>query len=294
MSAALKVYKEDGSLLFDTEKITYGLLKSGYLIYQLSWPRLSYRSAQLPPNDPGSYAESSTVDAIHGFSVAGAVAPIVFISGSGISCGSSKEGDITTFYFIGASPSTKYFYFDTMRNVLSGAGLKCYSESGSLTFNSLQCPLNIVARVAAPPPPPPNIIGGYASYVVPFAGATRLATRFIDSGLYYCVSRVFIPVGMGEFATSTTFSRSFGQGFMGSMSVPGPGVFPAGAMQQAHMDGAYGASGGIYFMSCDAARTTMFWGTQAPYMSNSYFNIPTDKYPEALVIRVDNLPFPFN
>ncbi|MFV3287043.1 hypothetical protein ACNFCI_23840 [Pseudomonas sp. NY15356] len=289
----MKVFKEDGSLLFDTEKITYGLLKSGYLTFQVNWPRLDYRSANLPPNEGGSYAESSIVDAIHGFSVTGAVAPIVFIVGSGISCGSSRSGDTTTFYYIGASPSTKFYYFDTMRNTLNGAGLKCYDESGTLTFNSLQYPLNIVATIPAPAPPPPTIIDGVASYGVPFAGATKLATRFINSGPYYCVARVFIAIGSGEFATSTSFSRSFGQGFMDSMSSPGS-PFPARGNQQSHMDGAHGANGGIYFMSCDAARTTMYWGAQANYMYNSYFSIPTDKYPEALVIKTENLPFPFN
>lgn len=290
MSAGLKVYKENGQLLFDTEKITYGLLKSGYLSFQVNWPRLYHRSAQLPPNEGSSYAESSITDAVHGFSVTGAVAPIVFITGSGISCGSSKSGDTTTFYFIGASPSTKFYYFDTMRNTLNGAGLKCYDESGVLTFNSLQYPLNIVARINAPPPPTPTVINGIAMYGVPFAGATKQATRFISSGPYYCVARIFIAIGSGEFAASTTFSRSFGQGIMDNMSSPG-NPFPAYGSMQAHMDGAYGAAGGIYFMACDAARTTMLYSTTA---ANSYFDIPTDRYPQALVIKTDNLPFPFN
>lgn len=291
MSAGLKVYKEDGTLLFDTEKITYGLLKSGYMTLLLNWPRLDYRSANLPPNEGSSYSESSITDAIHGFSVTGAIAPIVFIVGSGISCGSSRSGDTTTFYYIGASPSTKFYYFDTMRDTLNGAGLKCYDEAGTLTFNSLQYPLNIVATISAPPPPAPTVINGVATYGVPFVGATRLAMRFINSGPYYCVARVFISVGSGEFAAATTFSRSFGQGRMDGMSAPGT-PFPAVTNQQAHMDGAHGASGGIYFMACDAARTTMYWG--APVTYNSYYGIPTDKYPEALVIRTDNLPFPFN
>lgn len=289
MSAAFKAYKEDGTILVNTERITYGLLKSGYMTLQASWPRLYYRSANLPPDAGSSYDESSVVDAIYGFSVTGAVAPIVFISGTGISCGSSRNGNVTTFFYIGASPSTRFYYYDTMRNTLSGAGLKCYDEMGELTFNSLQHPLNILATISAPAPPAPNSLG---SYGVPFAGATKSATRFIDSGPWYLVARVFIPVSGGEFAASTTFSRSFGQGFHDALTAPG--TFPARSNQQAHMEGAYGASNGIYFMSCDAARTTMFWGAQSSYMYNSYFSIPTDRYPEALVIRTDSLPFPFN
>ncbi|BBH46891.1 hypothetical protein [Pseudomonas sp. KU43P] len=290
MSAGLKVFKDNGTLLFDTEKITYGLLKSGYLSFQLNWPRLDHRSAQLPPNEGSSFAESSIADPIHGFSVTGAVAPIVFITGSGISCGSSKSGDTTIFYFIGASPSTKFYYFDTMRNNLNGAGLKCYDESGALTFNSLQRPLDIVTVIQAPPPPTPTVWNGIKLYGVPFLGATRQATRFINSGPYYCVTRVFVSIGSGEYAASTTFSRSFGQGIMDDMSAPGSPC-PSYGYMQAHMDGAYGAVGGIYFMACDAARTTMVISTTG---SRNYFDIPTDRYPQALVIKTDNLPFPFN
>lgn len=290
MSAGMKVYKEDGSLLFDTEKITYGLIRSGYLTFQLNWPRLVYRSLNLPPNEGSSYAESSISDPIHGFSVTGAIAPIVFIVGSGISCGSSKSGDTTTFYYLAASPSTKFFYFDTMRAGFSGAGLKCYDSSGNITFNSLQYPLNVIASIAAPAPPAPTVVGGTAIYGVPFAGATKSAERFVNSGPYYCVAKVFIPVGSGELAANTTFSRSIGQGKMDGMSAPGS-PFPAIAYMQAHMDGAYGANGGIYFMACDAARTTMYPSNTS---ANTYFDIPTDRYPEALVISTTTLPFPFN
>ncbi|ENB9666612.1 hypothetical protein ABJB81_005008 [Pseudomonas putida] len=290
MSAGLKVYKEDETLLFDTGKITYGLLKSGYLSFQVNWPRLDHRSLQLPPDQGSSFSESATVDAIHGFSVIGAIAPIVFISGSGISCGSSKDGDTTTFYYIGASPSTRFYYFDTMRNTLTGAGLKCYDENEVITFNSLQRPLNIAAVIQAPPPPAPTMSNGQALYGVPFAGASKVGMRFISSGPFYCVARVFIPIGAGEYAASTTFSRSFGQGRMDSMAVPG-NPFPAYVYMQAQMDGAYGATGGIYFMACDAARTTMVQSTSSP---NFYFDLPTDRYPQALVIKIDSLPFPFN
>jgi hypothetical protein len=290
MSAGLKVYKGDDELLFNTDNITFGLLKSGYLEFLLSWPRLDYKSNNLDPGSGSSYSESSFVDAIHGFSVTGAVAPIVFINGPGISCGSSKSGDTTTFYYIASSPATKFYYFDTMRDTLSGAGLKCYDESGVLTFNSLQYPLNVIEVISAPAPPTPTVYNGINQYTVPFVGAAKAGKRFINSGVYYCVASVFISVGSGDYATSTTFSRSFGQGIMDSMSVPGT-PFPAYSYQQAHMDGAYGSSGGIYFMSCDAARTTMYPNTSA---YNRYYSIPTDRYPQALVIQTDGLPFPFN
>jgi len=37
--AELIVKKEDGSLLFDTDKISYGLIKSGHLAYAGNWNR---------------------------------------------------------------------------------------------------------------------------------------------------------------------------------------------------------------------------------------------------------------
>ncbi|CAI3807009.1 hypothetical protein GLGCALEP_04269 [Pseudomonas sp. MM221] len=46
MPAGLKVYKENGQLLFDTEKITYGLLKSGYLSFQ----PIGHASTIAPPS----------------------------------------------------------------------------------------------------------------------------------------------------------------------------------------------------------------------------------------------------
>ncbi|MBF8746912.1 hypothetical protein [Pseudomonas monteilii] len=291
MPAGLKVYKEDGNLLFDTEKITYGLLKSGYMSLITTWPRLEYRSADLDPSSGSSYAESSFVDGIHGFSVTGAVAPIVFINGRGISCGSSKSGDTTTFYFTGASTATKYFYFDTMRNTLNGAGLKCFSEAGELTFNSLQYPLNIRQGINAPAPPTPTSLNGHLHYTQVFAGASRSGVKFAGSTMYSLVSEVFIPIAAGNYATNTSFSRSIGQGLMDSEPIPGT-PFPARGNQQNHFDGAYGASGGIYFMAMEAPRTTMYWGTPVSY--NRFFDIPTDRYPQALVISIDNLPFPFN
>ncbi|MCO7515688.1 hypothetical protein NJF44_10805 [Pseudomonas guariconensis] len=288
----MKIFKENGSLLFDTEKITYGLLKSGYMSLVTTWPRLSYKSANLPPNEGSSYDESSTpggMDLIHGFSVTGAIAPIVFINGPGISCGSSRSGNTTTFYYIAASTDTKYYYFDTMRGTLSGAGLKCYGEDGTLTFNSLQVPLDVDYSYTCPLPPAKNPLGYYDRV---FAGGTLAAKRFASNTNYpaYMTCTLFVPIASGEFAVSTSFSRSFGQWPFDNFSPSGS--FPARSNQQAHMDGCYGGSGGIYWLSCDAARTTMYWGAVSAYQS--YFDIPTDKLPQALVIRTNNLPFPFN
>lgn len=277
MSAGLRVFKEDGSPLFDTEKITYGLLKSGYLSLQASWPRLKLRSAQLNPTDPASWAETSPVDQIHGFVVTGAVAPIVFISGPGNTAGSSKSGDTTTFLFVGASTATKFYYFDTMRNTLTGAGLKCFDESGALTFNSLQHPLNIIAAVQ-PPPPGGAIAPGSPWRNLPHSGGSNINAGY-NPGPSATVT-VAVPGG-GDLAASINFTRG--------CTLWGVGAYPYTA---AASEGAYGTSGGVIFRFRLATRTT-----EAPGGATSntlWANIPTDRYPTALVIRTENLPFPFN
>ncbi|MEA5673238.1 hypothetical protein VA602_18105 [Pseudomonas sp. MH2] len=289
MAAGLKVFKENGQLLFDTEKITYGLLKSGYMTEQIRWPRLALRSAQLPPSEPGSYDLTNPMDPMYGFSVTGAVAPIVFINGSGVSCGSSQVGDTTTFYYLMAGPDTKFYYFDTMRNTMFGAGLKCYDPSGNLTFNSLQYPLNIVARVQAPPPANQSPTGGWG---VVYQGGVRGWDRKVSdpSTPWYYTCRSPISIGAGNFAASITFSRSFGGGAMSpSTSHPG-GLAPAYSNLMTYMDGCWGSAGGVYFMSCDAARTTMYISSSS---TSLFFDIPL-VYPTALVINADNYPFPFN
>lgn len=280
MSAGLKVFKEDGSLLFDTEKIAYGLLKSGYLSLQVSWPRLYMRSAELNPTDPSSWAENSgQSDRILGFSVTGAVAPIVFIAGDGSTCGSSRSGNVTTFYYTGATTSTKFYYFDTMRNDLSGAGLKCFREDGELTFNSLQYPLNIVATVQ--PPNPGAVIAPGSQYRrTPYLGGTVTNGALIAGSAPNVVARVTVPIGAGEYAASIPFTRSCG--LWGDQ-----GYYPYTSTVQ---EGAGGVTGGVRFMFCVATRTTEYIGGAT---WNLYFNIPSVK-PTALVIRTDDLPFPFN
>ncbi len=273
MAAGLRVYKENGSLLLDTEKITYGLLKSGYLSQLTTWPRLFYRSDNLDPNDPSSYQEGNPRDPVFGFSVNGAVAPIVFITGPGSTSGASKSGDVTSFYYLGADASTKFYYFDTMRNTETGAGLKCFSQGGELTFNSLQYPLNIIASVQAPLPGPtiPNTSGQRFS---PYAGGSVSVSS--SNGP---LAEVLVPISGGEFAASITFTRSCG--FSGDRPYP----YLCGLQE-----GAYGVSGGVRFMFRLGGRTTEYLRVGA----NTFLDLPTDRYPTALVIRTETLPFPFN
>lgn len=287
MTTGFISYKPDGSVLYDTSKVSYGLLKSGYLSLQTYWPRLDLRSVQLDPSDPANWTESSTTEPVLGFSVTGAVAPIVFITGSGSPCGSSKVGDVTTFFYIAASTSTKFFYFDTMRDTGPVTGMKCYRDDGTLTFNSSQRPLNIVATVV-PPEPSPITIPGTTYRGSPYVGSTRFYGPVYPGGPENVINRVRVPLGSAEeFAAYVNFTRTAGLGPLTS-----PYIYP---FLTAVQEGAYGVSGGVEFMFCMSARTTLLPQQRAPAQSaNAYFDVPTDRYPVALVIRTSGYPFPYN
>lgn len=285
MTTGFMSFKQDGNVLYDTSKISYGLLKSGYLSLQTSWPRLRFRSIQLDPNDPASWEEGNDLEPVLGFSVSGAVAPIVFIAGSGSPCGSSTSGGVTTFYFISANTSTKYYYFDTMRDAGPITGMKCYREDGVLTFNSSQRPLNIVGTVS--PPPPADIwIPGTSYRPMPYKGGLKSNGSVYPGGPNTLIVRVTVPFGVAEeYAAYVNFTRSIGNGPQDSMT----------AYLAAMQEGAYGLVGSIGFMFCTAARTTLLPQQRAPTQSyNGFFDIPTDRYPSALVIRTSEYPFPFN
>lgn len=284
MTTGFISFKQDGSVLYDTSKISYGLLKSGYLALVASWPRLSLRSIQLDPNDPASWAEG-VGEPVYGFSVTGAVAPIVFIAGSGSQCGSSKVGDVTTFYFISATASTKFYCFDTMRDMGLITGFKCWREDGVLTFNSYQRPLNIVGSATAPQPGP-IIIDGTNYRGTPYVGGVGSLGPISPGGPPNVISRVFVAIsGSDEYAASVNFTRTAGRG-------PTDGYYQYLVALQ---EGAYGVAGGVEFMFCFAARTTELPASKAPNLSrNVYFDVPTDRYPVALAIKTSQYPFPFN
>ncbi|WP_342649074.1 hypothetical protein [Pseudomonas sp. REB1044] len=290
-SAFIGLNENNAGINFDSRYIAYGLRKSGNLQSIGGWPRLLLKSVNLDPTRPSSYSETSVTDILFGFSVQGAIAPIVFINGSGVSCGSSKVGDTTTFLFLLASASTKFYYFDLMSDNGPINGVKCWNEAGDLTFNSSQIPLNVIASVTAPQPPAtdPRLPNQYGAV---YQGGSNGWDK--PSGLagYFTsfTSRIFVPVASGDCAACITFSRSMGQGRRERSSPPDPANSPALTNLMATMEGCFGVNGGVTFVACDAAHTTMYGSTSA---ANSYFDIPA-VLPDALVIRSSDYPFPYN
>ncbi|WDG77376.1 hypothetical protein PUP68_21360 [Pseudomonas chlororaphis] len=290
MVAKLVATKDTGELLFDTTKICYGLVKSGNLAFIENWARYYLKSAQLDPSDGANWApesDSRRGDPAYGFTVTNALSPIVFITGPGCLNGVSRSGSSMTFIYINADANTKFYCFDLMADNIPGSPyLKTRLEDGRISFNSLQPPLNVLAAIQAPAPPahPPawpdwygtTYVGGYN--VQRRGAAPPNSSPALDS-------RVDIALAGEEYAAYLPWSRS---------AICLNGAEWTG-YTVAISEGAYGRVGGISFMFGAAGATTIGntpSGTGTP-AGNNFRNIPTDRYPTALVIRTAGLPFPY-
>lgn len=295
--AQLIVTKADGSLLFDTSKITYGLVKSGNFIYISSWSRRTLISPGFDKNDGASWTTTSEIvtsdgtwDAMHGFTITNAKSPLVFITGSGNLVGTSVSGSSMTFYYMNASTSTKFYCFDLMANNISGSPyLKTYNASGVLTFNSLQPPLNITTTLQAPAPS--GDLGGYRGFA--YNGGTNQTLQAWLSTVNgrqrypraHCTYTYALSSGV-EYAACLPWSR--GCGLQLGIDVGSSPTSASGASE-----GAYGGTGSVTFQMASTGGTTF---DSQLIATNGYrwYNVPTDRYPTALVITTANLPFPYN
>lgn len=300
--AQLRVFREDGYPLFDTNLITYGLVKSGYMTFQQYWTRKALRSAQLDPNNGANWTQSTVVstpdasDGLWGFTVTNAKSPVVFITGTGTLNGSAVSGNSITFYYSNASTSTKFYCFDLMGDNIAGSPyLKTYTPDRVLTFNSLQPAMNIYTAIQAPNPDPR--IDSFGRYLLPYLGGQGRVRQIYGTGPgNYSYTPQFdlyvdIPIGSGseEYAAYLNFSRSAGiwDGSPASGSIP--------LFNYSLVEGAYGRVGGISFMFGASAATT-----QATPPSNqasagvTVSQLPVDRFPIALVIKTASYPFPYN
>jgi hypothetical protein len=281
------VNKVDGALLFDTDKITYGLVKSGYLAYSSSWTRRLLKSAQLDPTDGANWTASTSVndpsryDQMWSFTVTNAKSPIVFIVGSGCLNGSTTSGSSITYHYSNASASTKFYCFDLMAdNIVGSPYLKTYNSSGQITFNSLQPPLNVIGTYQPPGPTAPS--GAYGVQLAYTGGyaAERMTTVDPQTVKQDCRFDVALTAGI-EYAVYLPWSR-------GASTVDTHSSSPC---RYAVIEGAYGRVGGISFLFGASGGTTVQSGV-AP-APGGWYNVPTDRYPVALIITTANLPFPF-
>ena len=289
----LKVSKDNGQLLFDTNYITYGLVKSGYMVFINAWTRKVLKSAQLDPNDGNNWtlttASSSLnfADGMWGFTVTNAKSPIVFIVGSGTLNGTQVSGNNITFFYSNASTTTKFYCFDLMGDSIAGSPyLKTYNTSGIITFNSLQPALNIVAAVQAPTP---GVLDQFGRYTTVYTGGYNFKRQNNQGQLVaQWESRVDITLGAFEYAACLPWSRSCGISDMTEGNAFSHTMYSGS-------EGAYGYTGGVSFIMGASGGTTNTNPNTSGYASpGSFFNLPTDRYPVALVIKTAGLPFPYN
>lgn len=291
--AQLRVYKDNGVILFDTNLISYGLIKSGYMSFLQSWTRKFLKSAQLDPNQGDNWTTTTAVgdavtgDQIYGFTVYNSTSPIVFITGSGCLVGSAVSGNAITFYYTNADTNTRYYCFDLMANNIGGSPyLKTYDANGRITFNSLQVPLNIIAAVQAPTQ---GETDQYGRYKTVYTGGYNLK-RANGQGAMGAKweSRVTIPLAGEEYAAYLPWSRS-----VGISDLTSGNAFPH--TQYSGSEGVYGYNGGIEFiMGATGGTTQAYPSVQNQAVPGSFFNLPTDRYPVALVIRTSSYPVPYN
>lgn len=289
-NSKLVVKSADGSLLYNTGNISYGLVKSGYLSYNSNWRRWVLRGINVDPNLASSWQESGVPgDNQFGFTVDNPQSPIVFLVGRGNSTGVVVSGSSKTYLYAGASASTKFYCFDLMRDDnLPSPWLKTRSEgSASITFNSNQNPLNVVASVRAPDP---GAIDRFGRPVTTYAGGRneRLSYQTV-SGSAIVHSLVDINMETGsEYAVFLPWNRSCG--------IIDPEAFQGGGPETYGMtEGAFGRVGGISFLFAPPGRTTtQQWSSTSTTSAFSYHSLPIDRFPTALVIKTASLPFPFN
>lgn len=291
-NAKLVARKSDGSLLYDTENISYGLVKSGYLSYSSNWRRWTLRAINLDPNLASSWKESGVPgDDQHGFTVDNPQSPIVFLVGRGTATGVTVSGSTKTYLYAGASTATKYYCFDLMRNdSLPSPWLKTrHKDSSQITFNSNQNPMNVIASIRAPDPGPLDRFGRPAFTYV--GGRNERIAFFSRAGSAIAHSLVDVNLDAGtEYAAFLPWNRSCGI-IDASPSSDGGGA----PMVYGVTEGAFGRVGGISFFFAPPGRTTEdYWPTSNTGGAYSYMNLPTSRFPSALVIKTAGLPFPFN
>ncbi len=223
-----------------------------------------------------------------GFTVAGAKSPIVFITGSGCLSGVSRSGDSITFIYANADANTKFYCFDLVAdNIVGSPYLKTYDDSGNITFNSLQPPLNVIASIKAPGPP--SSFNGW--HATTYEGGFNSVRRYSSASSFASIdSIVNIQLSTNsEYAASLQWARSAGV-FHKEQEFLGIYIYSVS-------EGAFGRVGGISFMFGASGATTNQYNDKpgaSPYFPASFRNIPTDRLPLALVIETTGLPFPYN
>lgn len=271
-ATALIVRDNNGSILYDTSKAIYGLIKSGPVEFIGSWNKLS-------PN--GGY--SVYTDFIYKFEVEGALSPILFTNGACAKPVQSREGNKSVFYFAGPVANLKVYCFDIMRPIFSGPALKTRAESGRFTFNSLQWPLNVIGTSV----PPPSTSVGADGRLLPFAGGRQ----FLISDEIF-PNRQAASAG-AEFRVNLNPSKNYAAYIPWSRSVEWIWWPPNGtSARSSSEEGCCGGPGYISHLMWTTPEST--YGSVDVTIRPGFFNMLSDRLPRSAYIDVAEYPYPFN
>lgn len=295
----LQAFKEDGTILFDSQYITYGLLKSGPLRAVDVWRRYLLRSLGLNPNDESSWRQTNPHALIAGIDVTDSQSPIVFTTGDAVRIGEYVSGNQRTLLFWAADPNCKAYVFDLMRDRGGKTGMQCFNESGVLTFTTDMPPLNIFATI--PSPALDAIIPGTGNLEFPnqqhqaySGGVTEERFNPWNTSAYFPELKSVAQVHSGhnaEVAAYLTFSRGGGVVWRsgGPFVVSGQGASQGYALGST--EGVGGSSNGFVRFFMTPGPTV----TASQYTNNEtfWFDLPRDRAPTALVVRTSDYPYPF-
>lgn len=269
--------KDSGDIVLDSDYVSIGLVKSGYLAAAGSltrWRRTAINNPEMIPY-PGN------TDPIWSFTVK-AVSPMVFIAGRAIFQYSVRSGDNVTFYYAMASTSVKYYVYDVMADRGPGAKLKLRNESGAITFDSHQIPLDV--KGTASPPAPSHYNSTYLGYGVPYSGGSMSSSSSGNFTSAWCTYSVYI--GIGNYAISLPWNRA------ASHTDSTTWARSIGASEGAYGNGLYCTF--IFGTDAGASMNEFFQGSAMGAGPPAFFIVPVNRYPVATAIDITNLPFPFD
>lgn len=289
MPTGMQAFTESGQMMFDVNNICYGLIKSGPLVLTSWVGRWYLRSAQLDPTDPSNYAQEDPREPIAGITVANSISPIVFLDGPGSYVGETISGSNRTINFCGMTNGTKAYVFDLMADRGTRVGMQCFSDTGVLTYTSEQPALNVIASISAPAMNPwyQNTIYQYPTAYVnalndiafpkTWGASPNGQPQYNEIQQYAYIN---VPAAAGQqTAVYLNWSRT--------------GLTEQHTAQLGAQEGAGGDVGRVKFILKPAVGTTTkiasSWGDQS-----AWGGFPTDRIPEALVIRTSDYPYPYS
>jgi len=276
--AHFKTWDASGKNLVDSNYVTMGLIKSGYMT-KITDAQRTYK--QFINSD--EYFPAPYYDAVHGFTV-NAVSPVVFIAGQAVLQQIVRSGNSFTFWYGHASTSVRFYVFDQMQDRGVGpAKIRLWNEESICTLDSSQPFLDINGAMRPPIP----AVSSYNGYVIGrgYQGASTTTgsvpgpwQNWVGASILKDSWSVYVG---GDCAVSLPWSR-----VMFHTDRHGGSFISA-------REGAFGEGGNLVFMMATEAGAAV---NAFPYIgtANAFFNIPSSRLPSVTYIDSSTLPIPYD